>query len=163
MNRRVCFTSRIMLPFRSLSSVSGITGHSHTVSPSSIPFGPTLGLAQARNSSRPQRTRSTCRNRQPLRRRFIEYHERGGGKQEEMSRGGEIQIPSTKFQTNSTLQIANGPSGGRQRFGHLGLVLGICLGFGISDLVLFMGRIPVLRRAGTLALRGEALTGTLRT
>jgi len=41
------------------------------------------------------------------------------------------QIPSTKFQISSNNQIQNFK---QERFGHLILVLGICLGFVICDL-----------------------------
>jgi len=70
---------------------------SHLFSLSSIPFGPTFGVAQPFNSSRPRQTCRAFRNHQLSRGSFIQYHEMGRGKQ---GKSGEtrFEIPSTKLQ-----------------------------------------------------------------
>jgi hypothetical protein len=65
---------------------NGYSRNSHLFHPSAILFRSPLGPARLPNSSRPQRTCPTHRNRQPLRHRVIQYHEMGRGKQEQSGR-----------------------------------------------------------------------------
>jgi len=73
---------------------------SYSLSPSSVLLRPAFGLARLSNSSRPRQIRPTCWNRQPLRRRFIQYHERGRGKQEQ-SRSPAFRSPNIEIRSST--------------------------------------------------------------
>jgi hypothetical protein len=116
----------LLMARQTVNADFGELGTATELSPPSIPFRPTFGLARLSNSSRPQRTCPIYRNRQPLRRRFIKYHEMGRGRQEKKERHAPRR-GNPKYETRNKhegpkFEFQNGPSERRLSWrGHLAL------------------------------------------
>ena len=121
-----------------------ITGGHHLLAPFSIPFSLALGLAQLSNSISPDSSDApepptTLSPLHPVSRNEAREARR---KREARLEKSEIRSSKSETSTNDrNLNVPNGVPGGRQRFGHLGFVLGICFGFRASIFVLARTRV----------------------